>query len=631
MIENQTDQKDDKRTDIYLVNVPLALPNVPPLAFGILKPIAESAGLSTKILYANLLFIKHIGFERFGILDFWANVTTQLIEAVFQPFAGYESYASFDEIEDFFINEYSYYKNSFHEFREATMYAWEHMDEYLDEVCDRILEDNPKAVGCSYGMQQANACLAILKRIHERRPDIVTFIGGSCCTENAGQAIVDHMSYIDYVFCGESDDVFAPALKLMIARDNEELIHRYPCVLIKGGTARIHATPDMDDIPFPDYDEYFEQFKTAGMDQFYDVILPFESSRGCWWGCKKKCNFCGLHSSPEVIRYRKKDIKRTVAELEYLVERYGTREYLWADCILDMDDIREFPEYLEGKDLYFYAEVKTNMTFHEIECLKRAGFIWIQPGIESLQDDILIHINKGNRAIKHVELLKWAETVGVTCFWNMMSGFPKEDLRWYEDMINMIPLIHHLNPPRMNVFIYQRNSYFTTHCEEYDANVVRAKFYEYYFGKDKEFLDAFAEYYDAPDRVMPYHDRLDRVIEDWRNSWNNGSIVTYFVQGDLMGVFDSRPCAIQKRSVITGIQKRICELSESAIRISRLYELLSEHDKDEIDRAIEELKRLKLVLHLRNEILFLAMPRDKMNREKRRTCRFGLTAKREKD
>ncbi len=60
-----------------------------------------------------------------------------------------------------------------------------------------------------------------------------------------------------------------------------------------------------------------------------------------------------------------------------------------------------------------------------------------------------------------------------------------------------------------------------------------------------------------------------------------------------------------------------CELSESAIRISKMYENLNEYDKVEVDRAIEELKELKLILQLKEEILFLAMPRDKMNREKR--------------
>ena len=48
-----------------------------------------------------------------------------------------------------------------------------------------------------------------------------------------------------------------------------------------------------------------------------------------------------------------------------------------------------------------------------------------------------------------------------------------------------------------------------------------------------------------------------------------------------------------------------------------MYENLNEYDKVEVDRAIEELKELKLILQLKEEILFLAMPRDKMNREKR--------------
>ncbi|MCR4924277.1 MAG: RiPP maturation radical SAM C-methyltransferase [Lachnospiraceae bacterium] len=613
--------------DVYLVNVPPGVPNVPSLAFGILKPAAQEAGLSVKVLYANFMFANFIGMENYLVLDYWANVTLQLVEIIFQPYAGYSSYATIDEIEDFFLKTYGQSRGDFSKLKEIILKAWEHMDEYLDSVCERILADDPGAVGCSYGLQQANACFAILKRIREKRPDIVTFMGGSCCGESAGQAIVDHMPQVDYVFCGESDDVFGPALKLMLEGNIRELRRTIPCVLTKGGEVSTHAMAVMDDIPYPDHDDFFLQFKESGMDRYYKPVLPMESSRGCWWGCKKKCNFCGLHNSPKLLEYRKKKPVRTAEEMLYLSERYNTKEFIFSDCILDMNDIKEFPKLFGDRGYGIYAEIKSNMSRYDLDCLKQAGFIWLQPGIESIQDDILCHINKGNRAIKHIEMLKYATTIGLTCFWNMMTGFPKEDAGWYEETMEIMPLIHHLHPPKINTFVYQRNSYFTTHREEYGVSLHKADFYEYYFGKDREFLEDFAEFFEDPERKMPYHEKLEVAINEWNRAWNEGETVTYFVDRGFMGVFDNRSCAPQKRVVLTGLKKSICQAAESVISRGKLYEALKEYGKEEIDTAIAELKESKLLLQIKDELLFLALPKEKIEREKKKVCSIATVVR----
>ncbi len=616
-------------TDVYLVNPPIGIPNVPSLALGILKPAAIQAGLTTKVLYANLLFAKHVGIDIYETLNIWANSATQLIEILFQPYAGYEDYASIDEIEQFFLHSYNDYRDGFERFKEAVLQAWSGMDEYLDMVCERILADNPRAVGCSYGLQQANSSLAILKRIRERCPDIVTFIGGSSCSEYAGQALVDHMPQLDYVFCGESDDIFGPALMYMLARNNDMLREKYPSVLMKGGRADTHVMRVMDDIPYPDYDDYFEQLEEFGIDRVLSVVLPFETSRGCWWGCKKKCNFCGLHNSRDSIAYRKKNIHRSADELDYLSNRYNVKEFIFTDCILDQNDITQFPDLIGERGYNSYAEVKTNISLRELESLKAAGFIWLQPGLESIHDEILLHINKGNRGIKHIEFLKWATTIGLTCFWNMMTGFPGEKISWYEETIAMIPLLHHLNPPRLNTFIYQRNSYFTMHHEEYGSDIHKAEFYKYYFGKDDNFHEEFAEFYEDPDRKMAYHSELEETIDNWRHSWEAGAIMTYFTDGVYMGIYDSRPCASNKRTVLTGLKKRICELSESALKIQRLYELIPDHDKGETDKAIEELKTSGILIQIKDEVLFLAMPKELLDNSKKKFYHVGLMIRKE--
>ena len=47
-----------------------------------------------------------------------------------------------------------------------------------------------------------------------------------------------------------------------------------------------------------------------------------------------------------------------------------------------------------------------HVTEKDVRSLAEAGFIHLQPGIESLQDDVLRIMNKGCRAIRQIETLK---------------------------------------------------------------------------------------------------------------------------------------------------------------------------------------------------------------------------------
>ena len=54
--------------------------------------------------------------------------------------------------------------------------------------------------------------------------------------------------------------------------------------------------------------------------------------------------------------------------------------------------------------------------------LARAGVRWIQPGIESLDDNLLALIAKGNSTLMNVQLLKWSLEFGIDAAWNMLCG-----------------------------------------------------------------------------------------------------------------------------------------------------------------------------------------------------------------
>ncbi len=115
-----------------------------------------------------------------------------------------------------------------------------------------------------------------------------------------------------------------------------------------------------------------------------DPLLFFETSRGCWWGQKHHCKFCGLNGA--TLAFRSKSPRRAIDELRYLVDRHGVHRACSSDNILDH---RYFDTLLPmlreaGLDLAFVYEMKTNLTRRQVESLLEAGLGAAQLGDRDL-------------------------------------------------------------------------------------------------------------------------------------------------------------------------------------------------------------------------------------------------------
>ena len=102
----------------------------------------------------------------------------------------------------------------------------------------------------------------------------------------------------------------------------------------------------MDELPYPNFDDYFAQAETYQLLDHMKVMLPFETSRGCWWGERHHCTFCGLNGM--TMKFRHKSSARAIDELKYLVSRYGNRiRYLAAaDNILPNELFQRFCSFI---------------------------------------------------------------------------------------------------------------------------------------------------------------------------------------------------------------------------------------------------------------------------------------------
>jgi ribosomal peptide maturation radical SAM protein 1 len=295
---------------------------------------------------------------------------------------------------------------------------------FLDSLAADPAWASAQFVGFSTTFQQNVASVALARLLKAKYPRIVTIFGGANYEGSMGVEYHRALDCVDHFIAGPGE-VALPALIGRLAG------------------APVPAASAVSTIP--DFDDYFERAERLGLLDPESVLLPFESSRGCWWGEKHHCTFCGLNG--ETMRYRSKPPSLVLDELSTLARRYRTFRFEAVDNILD-------PRYLTtvlpaltsaGYDLFY--EVKANLSRADLRLLARAGVRRLQPGLESLSSRVLRLMRKGVRAAQNVCLLKWARYYDIDIAWNLLWGFPGESADDYAAQTAVIPSLAHLQPP----------------------------------------------------------------------------------------------------------------------------------------------------------------------------------------
>jgi len=305
------------------------------------------------------------------------------------------------------------------------------LDAFRAVCLDRVEAAGAGLVGFSTSCHQLLPALWLARQIKERWPRVRTVFGGASCTQPMGRRLFEAYPEIDYVVSGYGEQ---PLLDL--ARGE-----------LGGGRRLIvnEQSPPMDELPVPDYGPFLAQAAGFGRDR-RNLMLAFETSRGCWWGQKCHCSFCGLN--PFEVAYQAKSSDSAVAEIRTLWERHGLNLFA-TDTILSYRHLREVMPRLAGfatKPSLFY-EVKSNLRESDVRQLREANVLWIQPGIESLSTPLLKQLRKGVTAIQNLALLKWCREQWIRVSWNLLCAIPGERQADYEEEIDLMRRIPHLSPP----------------------------------------------------------------------------------------------------------------------------------------------------------------------------------------
>jgi ribosomal peptide maturation radical SAM protein 1 len=516
------------------------------------------------------------------------------------------------------------------EFGDVVLRALDAVTEaYLTDMLETTDWSRYDIIGCSLTISQLGASMAFARRLKLQYPQIKVIFGGSQCAGPMGRAILRICPYVDAVVHVEGELVLAELVRPCRSGLSVEGLSGVSCRssdngIVTGPQGELYRS--QGECQPLSYDSYFQRLVRLNLVEKLNPWIPFESSRGCWYGQKNQCTFCGLHETME-FRASKPDV--VLSELERLYARYGIPRFYAVDLILPREYLRSFmPEVAaRGHEWIFFWEVKANMRRGELETLAAAGVRWIQPGIESLDADMLRLMKKGVSPLQNVRLLKWCEELSIYCGWNLIHGLPGEKQQSYDNMVEMIPKLHHLRPPAgSGRFQLHRFSPYFDRPEQYGIRWTGAHpTFQHAFPIAKEDLDELVYLHDfvqVNDGARADGAALERALKEWRNAYEQGASLRITVHLDgSSSIEDGREIHARGRVYeLSASETELYSFVDSGVNLSAVPDaFLTAHpnsaravdDTAGIEATVEQWVRDGLALVSENRVVALALQAEK--------------------
>ncbi len=458
---------------VALVNMPFSSSKYPSIQLGTLSALLKAHGIGVDCHHLNVRFAHTIGaplYERicekralfgewlFSYLLFRDNPKRQEYPRVFKPV--------FEQLAQESGQPAGYFEHM------AARLA----PEFLTWAMAAIDWGQYKMVGFTSTFDQNVASLTLAKLIKDLYPSVRIVFGGANYDGEMGVEYFRAFPFIDHVVVGEGEHVLVGLVERILAGATDGfppgVTYRTSNALNNGigFEPNRELFTDFAKTGPPDYDDYYHLLAELGTSgpTGLDRVLLYEGSRGCWWGEKHHCTFCGLNA--QSMQFRAKSPQQVLDEIGSLSSRYDTTRFRLVDNIIDMKYIDQlFGTFADGHcDLDVFIETKSNLQKAQIRTLAAGGVKCMQPGLESLSLSQLRAMDKGVTPLQNIQCLKWCYYYKVLVSWNILLGFPGETNDDYRRQIDLIPTLFHLQPPEATgKFWLERFSPYFTRSEQY--------------------------------------------------------------------------------------------------------------------------------------------------------------------
>ncbi len=611
---------------VMLINMPWSMPHRPSIQLGTLQSLLNRSNIQTEVRSFNLVFMDHLASnpdheERFSFADYLEIAEKHFGIGLGDWIFAVAPFRDPDEWDEQYL-EYVRAPGGRDEIVAKALRIRQLVPSFLERCVDDVLAAGPSVVGFTTTHSQNVPSLILAKLLKLRDPSLRVVFGGGNCDGPMGDALHRSFPWVDIVVRGEGERVL-PALLRDLLSDGE--VHPQPGLCYWQGERRVAieqragAEVPMDEIPIPDYVEYFDRLRTnsARAQILPHLTIPFESARGCWWGAKAHCTFCGMNGSS--MAFRSKSPSLVVSELLELARKHEWLRFNAVDNIIDMRYFRDLlPRLREtGYDFRLFYETKANLRKEHLRAMRDAGVLEIQPGIESLSTPILKLMKKGVTALQNIRLLKWCAELGIQPGWNVIYGFPGEPPAEYERMADVMKSLAHLTPPHLLALELDRFSPYYDRPSEYGLEITGpTAYYRLIYPCDQAALNDVAYTFDYryADGREPknYITTIGKRIEVWGADFAAGATLSYRRGPGFLLINDRRPSLGGYDYSLSEAEKTIYLGCDGGATPMMLWKELraggkTEISPDDVADFLDELTELKLMYEEDGVYLSLAV------------------------
>jgi ribosomal peptide maturation radical SAM protein 1 len=515
---------------VALVSMPQLSARYPSFQLALLKPTLERAGIPAQAFSLFMYFGSRIGWRlNEALADVWPCMVGEWIWSK----AAFGDFSTKEKDDDYFRT----YRGNFEPIcrsagctLEDLIYVRDHAaPAFIDFCVDSVDWSRFGLIGLTVVFQQLLASLALARALKRKYPDIPVIMGGASLEDDIADELMRGCPDVDYMHCGDGDITFPEMVHRLYRGESMRglrgIMYREEGKVRFAGRAPNFA--QMDDTPTPDFSEYFYARREGGYDAHDDsreVLLPIEAARGCWWGEKNHCTFCGLNRSG--MEFRAKSPERVIEQLESLSREYGVFHFNAIDNIL----APEYVEKLFGKlaasnsDIQLHYEIRPNFSRTQLGRMRRGGLFSVQPGVESLSTHMLKIMRKLTTGMRNVELIKWCTYYGINNLYNILVQFPGETGEDYRLQCEVVAKIPHFQPPYAIVKARadRGSPMYSDPASQSIVKLTPSDCYRYIFPEGEFDLSKVSYYFDhtmtgaVPEEV---YDELFERVAQWQQRW----------------------------------------------------------------------------------------------------------------
>lgn len=293
--------------------------------------------------------------------------------------------------------------------------------EFHTQMAELIHASDPDVIGFTTMCNSYPQTLTLARHCKELLPAVKVVLGGPQATAVALPTLL-HFPWVDVIVRGEADTTFPDLIDHWTQGGGDESnIAGLSWRDQKGNCHHTESHPllNLDPLPYPAYDLY-------PVDPKKFSLVPVEAGRGCPFAC----SFCSTNLFFS-RNYRIKAASRLAAEMKYLHDTYGYRDFDLVHDMLTVDKgwVRDFSRLLIAKKYGFTWGCSARIdcvTPDLLEEMAAAGCVGIFFGIETGSQRLQPMIEKKLHTTRVLPTLQHCADLGMKPTASFITGFPDE-------------------------------------------------------------------------------------------------------------------------------------------------------------------------------------------------------------